>query len=506
MTSFIQIIRDCRPRWGKAKPRFWLGSVSFGWATAILGPGTPAAQAALCPAELVTQIDATLAAAPLHRSYIGVLLQTQQVREDERQILYARHAHQFFTPASNAKVLTTAAALHSLGAGYRIRTSIYSSPGPGESTNLQLVGRGDPTLTESDLIRLGQSIAQRGIRQVNQLVLQDTYFPGFATNPTWEWGDAQADYAVPVNSLIVNQNAVTVQVAPTRVGQPLSILWPEDFPTQAWLLQNDTSTVAAQENALPVSLWRSGGDNRVYATGQLPQQAAPLSFDLAVLNPAYQFATVFNRVLKRQGITVAQTTITHQAQTLPGAALATLESPPLAELLIPANQDSNNLYAEVLFKTLGVTYGGTPGANASAAGGAAVAAVLAELGLDSTTIRLADGSGLSRHNLVTPAALVNTLQAMAIHPEAEVFRDSLAVAGVSGTLRNRLRNTPLEGNVQGKSGALTGNVSLSGYLQPPNYEPLVFSILINHSDQHARILRDRIDQLLLLIAQLSSDC
>jgi D-alanyl-D-alanine carboxypeptidase/D-alanyl-D-alanine-endopeptidase (penicillin-binding protein 4) len=95
---------------------------------------------------------------------------------------------------------------------------------------------------------------------------------------------------------------------------------------------------------------------------------------------------------------------------------------------------------------------------------------------------------------------------MAMHPEAEVFRQSLAVAGVSGTLQNRLGDTPLVGRVQGKSGALTGNVSLSGYLQPPDYGPLVFSILINHSDQHARVLRDRIDDLLQLVAQLSDDC
>jgi D-alanyl-D-alanine carboxypeptidase/D-alanyl-D-alanine-endopeptidase (penicillin-binding protein 4) len=184
--------------------------------------------------------------------------------------------------------------------------------------------------------------------------------------------------------------------------------------------------------------------------------------------------------LESQGISVAQAEISEQPSRNMGAELATVESPSLGELLVPTNQNSNNLYAEVLLKTLGVTDGEPPIIDASAAGGEVVAEALGELGVNSAHLRLADGSGLSRHNLVTPEALVATLQAMALHPEAEVFLDSLAVAGVSGTLRNRLDGTILEGRVQGKSGALTGNVSLSGYLQPPDYEPLVFSIVVNH--------------------------
>ena len=83
---------------------------------------------------------------------------------------------------------------------------------------------------------------------------------------------------------------------------------------------------------------------------------------------------------------------------------------------------------------------------------------------------------------------------MAIHPQAAVFRNSLAVAGESGTLRHRLVGTPLAGRVQGKSGALTGNVALAGYVQPPNYDPLVVSVVINHSNQHARVLRAKIER------------
>ena len=463
------------------------------------------ARAALCRAELTEQLDDALTKAPLDRAYVGMVVQTQAT-ESTRQTLYGHNVDRFFTPASGAKLLTTAAALHQLGADYQIRTSVYGSPGPGASTNLRVVGRGDPTITDADLADLALQLAQSGVTRVNQLVLEDAYFPQFATNPTWEWGDAQWYYAPPVNSLILNGNGVTVQIAPTQIGRPVAIFWPEAPSGHILPLDNDATTVAPQAEALPLKLWRTGGDEQVRLTGHLAQTARSISYTLAVLDPAQRFADALVGSLQTQGISVARTAISDRALAPEGAALATLTSPSLGELLISTNQNSNNLYAEVLLKTLGVTQGAPPISDASAAGGTVVAEVLAELGVNPAHLRLADGSGLSRHNLVTPEALVTTLQAMAVHPEADVFLESLAVAGVSGTLRNRLAGTVLEKRVQGKSGALTGNVSLSGYLQPPDYEPLVFSLLMNHSDQHASVLRDRIDEILLLMAQLSDDC
>jgi D-alanyl-D-alanine carboxypeptidase/D-alanyl-D-alanine-endopeptidase (penicillin-binding protein 4) len=380
-------------------------------AMATLVTMAPAVNAGMCLTELSDQLDKALNEMPLARSYVGMMVQTQAPGEDGRQTLYARHADQFFTPASNAKLLTTAAALHHLGADYRIRTSIHGSPGPGELTNLRVVGRGDPTIGSGQLTSLAAQVVNRGVAQVPQLVLQDAYFPRFATNPTWEWSDAQADYAAPVNSLIFNQNAVSVQVAPTQVGHPLSLVWPAPWPSEDWPVQNNTTTTTHPEDSIPVSLWRTGGDNRIFATGQLPLNASPSTFNLAVLDPAQQFARALVDALQRQGTAVARTEITTTAGTHLGPELAFVESPPLAELLIPTNQDSNNLYAEVLLKTLGVTYAEAPLADASTAGADAVAVLLSELGVNPATVRLADGSGLSRHNLVTPTALVATLQA-----------------------------------------------------------------------------------------------
>lgn len=461
-------------------------------------------EAKLCPAQLGPQINQVLNQAPLDTAHVGILLQTQAQAASDRRTLYDRQSHRLFTPASNVKLLTTAAALHHLGPNHRWQTTVTSTPGPGELAVLQVRGQGDPTLTEDQLQSLAQQLHDQGITQVSRLVLDDSYFPGPATNPTWEWGDAQFAYGAPANSLILNQNARMVEVTPTQVGQPLEILWPDGQPP--WPTLNYSRTVATADAAEPVRLWRAGHGDPIQATGQMAVGASPRRLNLAVLNPAQQFGVALRRVLEAESITVLQTLVTTTTAPPPGDPLATLQSPPLAEVLVPTNQDSNNLYAEVLLNTLGVTYGGDRPRDASQAGAAAVKTLLSDLGVTSDPLRLADGSGLSRHNLVTPMALVETLQAMAYHPEAEVFQNSLAVAGVSGTLRNRLANTPLQGRLQGKTGALTGNVSLSGYVQPPNYDPLVFTMVINQANQHASVLRQGIDEVLQLVGQLSREC
>ncbi|MBE9136647.1 D-alanyl-D-alanine carboxypeptidase/D-alanyl-D-alanine-endopeptidase [Nodosilinea sp. LEGE 07088] len=460
------------------------------------------AVAALCPAQLATQLDAALDQSPLNTAYVGMVLQTQGANP---RPLYNRNGDRLFTPASNIKLLTTAAAAHQLGGDYRLRTSVYGALNAEGGTALRVVGRGDPSFTTAQIENLGQQLAQAGVRQVSRLVLDDSYFPGFATNPTWEWEDAQWAYAAPVNSLILNRNSVTLQLAPTQVGSPLSLVWPQALPAGPLPVVNDSTTVATGTFAASVALWRPGDTPTVRITGQMAQGESPRRVNLAVLNPAQQFAAAFESVLRGQSISVGQTVVTPNSTPIADPELAAVESPSVAELMLLANRDSDNLYAEALFKTLGVTAGGEV-TEASQAGGEAVKAALTELGVNATALRLRDGSGLSRHNLVSPDAFAATLQAMVSHPQGQVFYGSLAIAGQSGTLRNRLQGTALEGRVQGKSGALTGNVSLSGYLQPPSYEPLVFSIIINHSDQHASVLRRKIDELLLLIAQLSDDC
>lgn len=485
------------------QPRLW-GLVA---AVGLLGGWAPVQAAALCPAQLANRLDTELSQAPLDTAYVGMVVQTQAADPQQRHTLYARYADHLFTPASNVKLLTTAAALHRLGPAHHLRTSVHGVVNPGGLSTLRVVGRGDPTLGPAHMTALATQLREAGVTQISRLVLDDSYFPGWATNPSWEWEDAQFYFAVPVNGLIFNQNAVSVQVAPTQVGRPLALTGLDALPAGPWPLDNRSRTLAAGSPvSVPVSLQRSGDSLPLHLTGQMAADTPPGTYILGVLNPADQFAAALRTELNHQGIPTAQLDIARTPTPHLGPELAAVASPSLAELLVAVNRDSDNLYAEVLLKTLGVTGATEPPAEASRAGAEVVKAALAELGVNADPLRIADGSGLSRQNLLSPNAVVDTLQAMASHPQAQVFRESLAVAGESGTLRHRLGDTPLAGRVQGKTGALTGNVALSVYMQPPNYDPLIVSVVINHSNQHARVLRAKIDEWLQLVGQLSPDC
>ena len=131
-------------------------------------------------------------------------------------------------------------------------------------------------------------------------------------------------------------------------------------------------------------------------------------------------------------------------------------------------------------------------------------ATLTQMGVDPVGYSVVDGSGLSRKNLISPEALVQTLQAMAKSPAALVYRASLPVAGRSGTLKSRFQNTPAEGIVQAKTGTMSGVVSLAGYVNAPRYGPVVFSIMVNQSEQPARVVRQGMDEIVVLLAQLQN--
>jgi serine-type D-Ala-D-Ala carboxypeptidase/endopeptidase (penicillin-binding protein 4) len=182
--------------------------------------------------------------------------------------------------------------------------------------------------------------------------------------------------------------------------------------------------------------------------------------------------------------------------------IAFVESPPLSELLAETNLNSNNLYAEALLRALAVEKTKIKNQTSADIGLEVVKASLTKLGINPANYVLVDGSGLSRRNLVTPEAYVQTLRGMARTPAASIYRASLPVAGKSGTLKGRFQGTPAEGIVQAKTGTLTGVVSLSGYVNAPKYEPLVFSIIVNQSQQSATVMRQAIDEIVVLLAQL----
>ncbi|MCC5898287.1 MAG: D-alanyl-D-alanine carboxypeptidase/D-alanyl-D-alanine-endopeptidase [Phormidium sp. BM_Day4_Bin.17] len=456
----------------------------------------------ICQGELAEALDAIrLNHAPGSRW--GILVQSL---EGDRT-LYSREAQQYFLPASNVKLLTTAAALTHLGPDYRVRTSVYRT-----ENGLQIVGRGDPTLTHEDLGELAQQVAATGLTSVGELWLDASYFPGEAINPRWQWQDVQVGYGAPANSAIVDRNEIPFTLHPQAVGEPLRVEWEreEDGAPGRWWLDNRSRTVAAGESEW-LRLGRGFGDPIITIEGDLVAGSDPAPVSVAQVYPNQAFLEQFRRQLEAQGLPVGSRRITEVPQLMKAGEIAAVDSPSLGSLVERTNRVSDNLYAEVLLRWLGVTAssellseedssGRTP--SAAERGLRVLSQVLGQLGVDEELFEANDGSGLSRVNWVSPQALVQTLQGMARSPHGNLYRASLPVAGESGTLRNRLGDSPVA--IQAKTGTIAGVSALSGYLEHPEYGTLTFSIMVNQSTRSASDQRGAIDDMVRLLTQVRS--
>jgi serine-type D-Ala-D-Ala carboxypeptidase/endopeptidase (penicillin-binding protein 4) len=456
--------------------------------------------AQLCPAQIAPAIESILNRPALQTSHWGIAVQPLNTSSNA-SLLYGYNASKLFLPASNAKLLTTAVALSKFTPQFRAITPLYGTGTAPTLKMLRIIGQGDPALSEQKLTQVAQQLAAQGIRRIENLVGVDTVYAGLPFVPSWQWEDFQSGDGLPINGLILNENVVSLQVTPRAVGQPLQTQWLSSEPPVT--LDNQTLTIAKSGKEF-LEVYRNGGT--VSLQGQLQVGSQPDTIDIPVPNANARFMQRFRRILQQRQIQVDRfslvTARNHPlaAPTLTGETqVAGIEFPSLAAWIAEVNQDSNNLYAEALLRRLGVTV--TPNRSAQDAGLTALRQGLSQFGVSPTSHVLADGSGLSRKNLVSPLAFVQTLQGIARSPYFKTFQDSLAIAGKSGTLARRFLNTPVQGRLYGKTGTLQGVSSLSGYLYKTE-PPLVFSIIVNHSNQENAVLRQATDEIVLLLSRL----
>jgi len=460
----------------------------------------------ICPSQLPRAIERVVNQSG--RSQWGILVSNLNTN----QVLYELNPDRFITPASNVKLLTSAAALHQLGAEFRIRTSVYDRPNDRNTgslfnpdNSLVLVGRGDPSLDNVQLQRLGQQLATKGLRNINLLLGDDSYFQGEMFNPNWAWADIQSTDAPPVSSLIVNQSYVTLTLVPQRLWEPLRLQWSDEFAANQWQINNNSQTGRSSST---VEVDFGANSNILKISGNLGVNQDPEEVYLPVFEPSLQVVQNFQAELKKLGINVNQTQAPRSRLWQPQLRsplvipantpeVAAVESAPLANLLVEMNRASNNFYAEMLARQVGKVATGDDRNWVAAVGES-----LTNLGVDPRGYKIVDSSGLARQNQVTPRAIVQTLQGMAKSPEAIAYRNSLSLAGENGTLRSRLRNIP--GSFWGKTGTLRGVVALSGYLDIPNYDPVVVSIIVNNPQQSTATLRQGADGIVTQISRLQS--
>jgi D-alanyl-D-alanine carboxypeptidase/D-alanyl-D-alanine-endopeptidase (penicillin-binding protein 4) len=446
-----------------------------------------------CQKALQQEIEAIINRSQYRRAYWGILIQTL----NSPTPLYSLNAEKNFVPASNVKLLITAAALLKLSPDYRFRTSVYR-----RHDTITVVGRGDPTLTTAQLQTLAQQLKRQGIENINHLILDASYFPHSSPNSSWEWSDLYTNYGVISSSFNLNQNSVTLKLIPQKLGKPLKFIWSDPLAGKQWEIDNQGVT-SAENTKSTVNIRGNFAKNTLRIEGQLPINSEPDSWEISIPNPDRYFLVSLTTRLAQQGIKVGTNKIVTDS-TYPqnlGENIANIESENLIYIINKTNQDSNNLYAETLLKTLAKD-------SKSVDGIEIVKQTLKEVGLNPETYHLSDGSGLSRQNLVSPEIIAILLTRMLSTQEGNIYKQSLAQAGINGTLKNRFVNTPVKIFLMGKTGTLTGVSALSGYLESPRFYPLVFSIIVNQSEQRGRDLRQAIDEIILSVDHklLGWDC
>jgi serine-type D-Ala-D-Ala carboxypeptidase/endopeptidase (penicillin-binding protein 4) len=421
------------------------------------------------------------------------------------------------------KIYTTAVALDLLGGDYRWRTSVYADKQPDASGTLDgdltLYGRGAPDLdsvSKQGISSLVEQVYQHGVRQVRgNIVGDESYFRSELYGLGWQWNDLQWYFGAEPSALTVNENSVDLSIMPAKdIGKPATLTL--NRGADYFHLVNRTMTVA-RDAAMTVGINRGLSDDDLVVWGDFPFGGRPFGAGLSVPKPARWAATLFREALIARGIKVGGEARSRDFR-VPDAdrfnpakafEMAQENSGTLTQLVRHANKESDNLYAELILRTLGKERGASdpdpdPRKNRERgddeAGAAVVKAWLTQKGIDLDGIEILDGSGLSRLDLVTPEATARLLAAVAGTSSASAFHDSLPIAGRDGTLRGRL---PLDADrIFAKTGTLTYDHSLSGYALNRDNEVLAFSIFCNDATDGFRPVTV-IDRIASLIAHSS---
>ena len=481
-------------------------------AFAQVTPPAPAAPKTL--PELQTRISEILAKPELASAMIGVKITSL----DTGRTLFEENPAKLLRPASNMKLYTVAAALDKLSPDYRFKTSVYAIQRPNASGvvrgHLTIYGRGDPTFAArfnngdyfKGIDNLASRIASAGIKRVEgDLVGDESYFVGAKYGSGWEWEDLTWSYGAEISPLTVNDNALDLFIKPGHAVTAPAVI--TTGPPDPLLTIVNKVVTASKGTKRELNIYRGLGENTVTIVGNIPIDDAGYTGAISISHPALLFVYLLRTALAQKGVVItgkSRTTGTVNQPILPpipeianvigtnGAPLpkvqfeiTTLESPPFSVIAAQTLKPSQNLYTELILRTLGTMTPPPPTMSPSRQtsedlGIEAVRSFLKTAGIQAESLRLNDGSGLSRDDMITADSTVQLLTFMNKHRYADVFRAALPIAGVDGTLRNRMRGTAAQNNVRAKTGSLSAAASLGGYVTTAAGEKLAFAIIVNN--------------------------
>jgi serine-type D-Ala-D-Ala carboxypeptidase/endopeptidase (penicillin-binding protein 4) len=502
--------------------------------------------------DLTKEITAILEQPPLNHAHWGV----DVVDLETGKALYSQNSDQLFLPASNAKLFTTAAALAIAGPDYHFRTTVETE-GKIDANgrllgDLVIFGRGDPNISgrvlpfalktqrlpphTQILEEMADQVARNGLKIVDgDLIGDDTFYAFERYGEGWAWDDLQWIDGAPVSALTFNDNVVFVSVLPGEHPGDKAVVTVEPETTY-YELDNRvvTSSVGVPKR---VGIHRDPGSKKIVLWGSLPLSDSGMKEPMSIEDPAEFVAQLFRTMLERRGITirgktrarhgedaqffdqqiphpptaavvppVVNSAVTNSAVTPPqepdlnpastNKILAEHFSGPLLDDIRVTNKVSENLHAELALRLAGKLrgYGGS-----FEGGVAAVKQFLLQAGLKEDEFTFLDGSGLSRRDLVTPAATVQLLIYASRQPWGPEFEESLPVSGVDGSLSERFQKTPAVGQIHAKTGSLSHVNALSGYGQTQDGKQFVFSIFCNNHNLPASKVLGAMDAVVKLL-------
>ena len=487
---------------GTAAPRLRAQSKAK---TACCGRKKQSSASKKATAGFASRVEALLGTTPTNKGEWGLLVADAESGET----LYEQNADKYFVPASNLKLFTTALALAKLGPEYRFHTTLetrgaISSEGV-LSGDLTLVGRGDPNLSnrtfpyelkeefngppEKALGDLADAVVARGVKAISGDVIgDDSYFPRERYPNGWEIDDMVWEYGAAISAIVVDDNTVALTLTPgEQAGNPVQAAMTPATPD--FTVENDVTTSAADVKP-DLTLTREPGANFVLVKGSLPARSAPRRLLLAIEEPAQHAAALLKRLLEERGIKVAGVARARHDHAESGGdpvVLAERVSVPLGDAVKLINKISQNLHTEMLLRTVARQTGvwATPDELMKVP-----LDFYASAGIAADDVVQTDASGLSRRDLVTPRAVVSLLSFTQKQSWFGPYYASLPVAGVDGTLEDRMKNSLAAGRIHAKTGSVEHVKTLSGFAETPSGRRVIFSFLSNNQGGKGREAAD----------------
>jgi serine-type D-Ala-D-Ala carboxypeptidase/endopeptidase (penicillin-binding protein 4) len=422
--------------------------------------------------EALKQVLSSLATqGPLATARVGI----EVLSLADGTVVYARNGDELLNPASNVKLVTAAATLARLGPDWRFETEFSLEGGLSERPRLYVRGKGDPTMTTERLYQVVGELKHLGLRELSDIVLDDSYFDAERLAPGFEQETTDRPYTAPSGALSLNANSVGIYLRSQGSGVRPAV--EVDPASDYFTVVNGAVGTQSRARRVSVSSERDGDRQKIVVRGTVPASGESVVYRRIDAPPLY-YGQTLKMLLEQRGIHVRGKV---KLGNVPERVhlLYVAQSDTFDLVLKRMNKTSNNFIAEQLMKVLGAEAKGTPGTTAKGVQ-AAEDFLERDVGLPRGSYVLKNGSGINDTNRFSPAQLARLLKTMAERfPLAAEYLSSVPIGGKDGTLKWRFEGNDVSGRLRAKTGTLENVCALSGVVQTAGGETLAFSILVN---------------------------